>query len=50
MNLLAEAKTIYVDGSFEVCLNLFYQLFTINAFINGQQFPLVYGLLPRKTR
>ena len=44
MNLLAEAKTIYVDGTFEVCPKLFYQLFTINAFIHGQKFSLVYCL------
>ena len=29
---------------------LFYQVFTINAFRHGQQFPLVYGLLPSKSR
>ena len=47
---LAEAETIYVDGTFEVCPRLFYQVFTINAFLHGQQFPLVYGLLPSKSR
>ena len=26
------------------------QLFTINGFINGQQFPLVYSFLPTKSR
>ena len=31
MHLLAEATTIYVDGMFEICLRLFYQVFTINA-------------------
>ena len=25
-------------------------MFTINAFVHGQQFPLVYGLLPGKSR
>ena len=50
MRLLAEATTIYVDGTFEICPRLFYQVFTINAFIHGQQFPLVYGLLPGKSR
>ena len=50
LHLLAEAKSIYVDGTFEVCPRLFFQVFTINAFIQGQQFPLVYGLLPRKSR
>ena len=50
MDLLAEATTIYVDGTFEICPRLFYQVFTINAFIHGQQLPLVYGLLPGKSR
>ena len=34
MCLLAEATTIYVDGTFEICPRLFYQVFTINAFIH----------------
>ena len=34
MCLLAEATTIYVDGMFEICPRLFYQVFTINAFIH----------------
>ena len=46
LRLLATAETIYVDGTFEICPRLFYQVFTINAFVHGQQFPLVYGLLP----
>ena len=46
LRLLATAETIYVDGTFEICPRLFYQVFTINAFVRGQQFPLVYGLLP----
>ena len=29
---------------------LFYQVFTIYAFVHGQQFPLTYGLLPGKSR
>ena len=48
--MLAIAEAIYVDGTFEICPRLFYQVFTINAFVHGQQFPLVYGLLPGKSR
>ncbi len=47
--LLAAAETVYVDGTFKICPRLFYQVFTINAFVHGQQFPLVYGLLPGKS-
>ena len=50
LKLLLEAKTIYTDGTFEICPRIFYQLFTINAFIHGKQFPLLYALLPAKTR
>lgn len=50
MRLLAEVETIYVDSRFEICPRVFYQVFTINAFIHGQQFPLVYRLLPGKLR
>ena len=42
--------TIYVDGTFQVRPSLFTQLFTINGFLHGQQSPLVYALLPSKSR
>ena len=40
IKLLCEAQTIYVDGTFQTCPSLFYQIFTIRAFKNGRQFPL----------
>ena len=49
LHLLAIAEAIYVDGTFKICPRLFYQVFTINAFVHGQQFPLMYGLLPGKS-
>ena len=48
--MLATSETIHVDGTFEICPRLLYQVFTINTFVHGQQFPLVYGLLPGKSR
>ena len=48
--LLCDLDAIYVDGTFQVCPSMFIQLFTIIAFVHGQQFPLVYALLPSKTR
>ena len=45
LHLLAAAEAIYIDGTLEICPWLFYQVFTINAFVHGQQFPLVHGLL-----
>ncbi len=50
IKLLCEAETIYVDRTFQTCPRLFYQIFTIHAFKNGKQFPLVYALLPNKSR
>ena len=40
--IIAEASTLYMDGTFQICPRLFYQVFTIHAFKHGQQFPLVY--------
>ena len=50
IKLFCEAQTIYVDGTFQTCPSLFYQVFTIQAFKNGRQFPLVCALLPNKSR
>ena len=47
---LADLDTIYVDETFCYFPSLYCQLFTINGFINGQQFPLVYYFLPAKSR
>ena len=49
LSKLADLDTIYVDGTFTTS-SLYYQLFTINGFINDQQFPLVYYFLPTKSR
>ena len=48
--LLAESDTLYIDETFRSCPSLFYQLFTVHAFRNRQQYPLAYCLLPDKTR
>ena len=50
LRLLCEVDTIYVDGTFRTCPTLFYQIFSLHGFKNGKQFPLVYALLPDKTR
>ena len=52
LSKLPDLDTIYVDRTFATCPSLYCQLFTVNGFINangfinGQQFPLVYGFLP----
>ena len=50
MRYLSEVERIYMDGTFQTCPSLFYQIFTIHAFKSGKQFPLVYCLLPGKSR
>ena len=47
---LSELNTIYMDGTFSTCPSLFHQVFTIYGFVDGQQFPLVYGFLPTKNQ
>ena len=45
---LVEADTLYVDGTFQTCPRVFYQIFTIHATYAGKHIPLVYCLLPNK--
>lgn len=46
---LHAAAMWFVDGTFKTCPRLFSQLFTINADVMGEVFPLVFALLPGKT-
>ena len=48
LHYLAEAECLYVDGTFETCPHLFYQIFSIHIIKYGQTFPMVYALLPNK--
>ena len=50
IELLCESDTIYVDGTFQTCPILFYQIFTMHAFKHGKQYPLIYAFLPNKQR
>ena len=50
LKILCEVDTVYVDGTFQTCPHLFYQIFSLHGFKNGKQFPLVYALLPDKSR
>ena len=38
------------DGTFYSCSTFFSQLYTLHAKVNGNVFPLVFGLLPNKTQ
>lgn len=50
LELLAESDIWFMDGTFKTSPTLFAQLYTINASQDGLSFPLVYGLLPSKSR
>ena len=50
MRLLAHSDNWFCDGTFKVCPDIFYQLYTIHAQVNGRVLPCVYGLLPNKTQ
>ena len=37
-----------MDGTFKLCPEVFYQIYTIRALNNNQIFPCVFALLPNK--
>ncbi|CAF4857054.1 unnamed protein product [Rotaria socialis] len=45
LSLLKSCKHWFVDGTFKVCPEEFYQLFTLHALLKSVIVPLVYGLL-----
>ena len=47
---LSKADGWYGDGTFKVCPKLFYQLYAIHAEVHGQILPLVFILLPSKSK
>lgn len=46
---MSRANVWYGDGTFKVCPNPFYQLYTLHAEVHGQILPLVFTLLPSKS-
>ena len=38
----------FMDGTFKLCPEIFYQIYTIHALNNNQVFPCVFALLPNK--
>ena len=46
LRLLQEADTIYMDGTFTCCPQLWNQLYSLHARKDDQTYPLVYALLP----
>ena len=49
VQLLSESQNWFGDGTFKVCADIFFQIYTIPAQINGHILPCIYALLPNKT-
>ena len=49
LRLLSECDYWYGDGTFKVCPDLYFQLYTIHGQQNGNIYPCVFALLPNKT-
>jgi hypothetical protein len=50
VQLLANSDDWFCDGTFSVCPEIFFQLYTIHARSNERTTPCVFALLPNKTR
>ena len=50
LDYLGRAETWYGDGTFSVCPSLFYQLYIIHAEAHGPIVPLIFNLLPSKSK
>ena len=49
LQLLSQSQNWFGDGTFKVCPQIFFQIYTIHAQINGRILPCIYALLPNKT-
>jgi hypothetical protein len=48
--ILTKVKTVFCDGTFRSVPKIFAQLYTFHGVYLGQMFPLIYALLPDKTK
>ena len=49
LDLLSRSNDWYADGTFRVCPEIFFQVYTIHARANERTIPCVFSLLPNKT-
>jgi len=47
---LVAADVVYGDGTFYTCPDMFTQLYTLHAMVDNVMFPLLFALLPGKSR
>jgi len=50
LDLLVNKRHWFCDGTFKVSPDIFYQLFSLHVFITGTVVPVLYAMLPNKTR
>ena len=50
INLLLHSPHWFMDGTFKIVPELFYQLYTVHALTGGNVIPCLYVLLPNKTQ
>lgn len=50
LELLSTSEHWFGDGTFKVCPEIFYQVYTIHAQVNDRILPCLFALLPNKTQ
>lgn len=50
VQLMAQYQHWFIDGTFSVSPDIFYQLFTVHVLVQETVVPCLYGLLPNKSR
>jgi hypothetical protein len=50
LRMLCDSNTVFGDGTFYSCPGLFYQLYTLHGYVEDTSYPLVFALLPNKTK
>ena len=50
LELLSNSEHWFCDGTFKVCPEIFYQVYTIHALVNGRVLPCLFALLPNKNQ
>ena len=50
LELLSNLQHWFCDGTFKVCPEIFYQVYTIHTLVNGRVLPCLFALLPNKNQ
>lgn len=50
VDLMKSNRNWYVDGTFKKCPDVFCQIYTLHVIIKNKSIPVIYGLLPNKSK